>query len=96
MSLQGEPLGHLYDTHQGLPEGYQDPYAEGWDDEQVVDEDEGNEEEDDSEGEHETEEDNSENEVAETEDAEDSDEEVLATNCCWYSPLCTQSGKERN
>ncbi|KAG0012224.1 hypothetical protein BGZ81_001707 [Podila clonocystis] len=87
-----EPLGRLYDTRHGLPEGYQDPYAEGWDDEQV-DEDEGNEEEDRGEGEQETEGDDSENEVVETEDAEDSDEEVLVRR--QYSPLRTRSGKEQ-
>lgn len=96
MSLQGEPLGRLYDTRQGLPEGYQDPYAEGWDDEQVVNEDEDNGEDDEDEGEQETEEDDSENEEAEAEDVEDLDVEVLTTNRRRYSPLRTRSGKERN
>ena len=30
-ALQGVPLGCLYNTCDPLPDGYQDPYVEGWD-----------------------------------------------------------------
>ncbi|KAF9271401.1 hypothetical protein BGZ88_006218 [Linnemannia elongata] len=33
LSLSGIPRGRLYDVPQALPEGYQDPYIEGWGDE---------------------------------------------------------------
>ncbi|KAF9316276.1 hypothetical protein BG006_003628 [Podila minutissima] len=39
LSLTGTPLGHLYDVHQALPEGYHDPYIEGWDGESEHEED---------------------------------------------------------
>ncbi|KAF9342523.1 hypothetical protein BGX26_007355, partial [Mortierella sp. AD094] len=39
LSLAGAPLGRLYDARQALPEGYQDPYVEGWDDESEHEED---------------------------------------------------------
>ncbi|KAF9537112.1 hypothetical protein EC957_008804, partial [Mortierella hygrophila] len=34
LSLHGEPHGRHY-VRKALPEGYQDPYVEGWDDEQL-------------------------------------------------------------
>ena len=40
LALQGEPLGYLYNVRQALPEGYQDPYVEGWDDEQLEEKEE--------------------------------------------------------
>lgn len=45
LSLAGAPLGRLYDARQPLPEGYQAPYVEGWDDE--PEHEEGREEGDD-------------------------------------------------
>jgi len=56
LSLAGAPLGRLYDVRQALPEGYHDPYVEGWGDEaeheeeeedgEAIDEDNEDEEED--------------------------------------------------
>lgn len=40
LALNGSPLGRLYDVRHALPEGYQDPYIEGWDEEQVEEEEE--------------------------------------------------------
>ena len=39
LSLAGAPFGRFYDALQALPEGYQDPYVEGWDDELEHEED---------------------------------------------------------
>ncbi|KAF9293971.1 hypothetical protein BGZ88_004603, partial [Linnemannia elongata] len=44
LSLAGAPLGRLYDVRQALPEGYHDPYVEGWGDEPEYEEEEEEEE----------------------------------------------------
>ncbi|KAF9367363.1 hypothetical protein CPB97_005884, partial [Podila verticillata] len=80
LSLVAAPLGRLYDVRQALPEGYHDPYVEGWDneaeheeeeEEEVVDEDE--EEGSGSDQGEEVEEDGEEDE--EEEDGEEDEEE---------------------
>jgi transposase len=103
--LAGERLGHLYDIHQVLPEGYQDPYIEDWDGKPDL---EDREEEEDLGGEEEVEVEEEVEEVGEVEEEreeereeeggkEDEDEEkrLVRSHARKYSPFRTRSGKVR-
>jgi len=106
LSLAGAPLGRLYDVRQALPEGYHDPYVEGWNDEAEHEEEEADEEdvdEDEEEGsgddrgeEVEEDEEEEEEEEEEVEEEDDAQDEVQVDARSKYSPLRTRSGKARN
>ncbi|KAF9308128.1 hypothetical protein BG003_011597 [Podila horticola] len=95
-ALQGEPLGRLYNTRNPLPDGYQDPYVEGWDmEEEWEDDDERREDarENATEQEGEVEEEEGDEEEDEQEEDEATPPPALMRK---YSPIRTHSGKERN
>ncbi|KAF9370848.1 hypothetical protein CPB97_002411 [Podila verticillata] len=109
LSLARAPLGRLYDVRHALPEGYQDPYIEGWDDESEHEEveeqgeDVDRDEEEDSDDEEEEDSDDDEGEKEEEDESDDDDEEdagegdeVRLHARTKHSPLRTRSGKTRN
>jgi len=104
LSLAGTPLGRLYDVRQALPEGYHDPYVEGWDGESEHEEEEEEEEEEDVDEDEEEDNNDDEGEEVEEDDEEEEDgnddndeeDEVQLLARSKYSPLRTRSGKARN
>ncbi|KAG0247409.1 hypothetical protein BGZ95_008715 [Linnemannia exigua] len=74
LSLAAAPLGRLYNVRQVLPEGYQDPYVEGWDDEPEYDEDREEGEEVDVDEEEQGEEEEVEMDYGEEEDREEEED----------------------